>query len=61
MTEEEKYRLGMAAGEVFAEKADALFKEFAKAYETADVNFTDEDYKDGFWKGFIDNVGFDVD
>ena len=60
-TQEDRYRLGMNAGFVFVEKANELFKEFAKDYENSDPNFTDEDFKDGFWKAFIDDVGFDVD
>ena len=64
LTETQKYRLGMAAGEVFVEKVNALFQQFSKDYEFSDPNFTtnrDESYVEGFWKSFIDNIGFDVD
>lgn len=56
--DENAFRLGMNAGGVFAEKVDKYFEYFAEAYETADPNFKDEAFRDGFWKGFIDNVEF---
>lgn len=59
MTEEEIYHLGMSAGSVFVEKVNKLFKDFVKDYENADPNFDNEIYCDGFWKSFIDDVGFD--
>lgn len=61
MTEEEIYRLGMNTGELFANKVDRLFEEFKVAYENADPNFDNEIYQDGFWKAFIDNVGYGID
>lgn len=57
MTEEEKYRLGRAAGEVFAEKLNKMFIEFKKDYEASDPNFDDQEYFDGF----SDSVREDLD
>lgn len=59
LTEEENtYRLGALAGEVFADKVRKLFVEFRKNYETADPNFSNDIYLEGFDHGFFDNVDF---
>lgn len=59
LTEEENiFRLGMNAGEVFADKVRELFVEFRKNYETADPNFSNDIYLEGFDQGFFDNVDF---
>lgn len=61
LTEDEIFRFGMAAGSVFVDKVNDLLKEFMENYKSADVNFDNEIYRDGFWHEFMDNVGFDVD
>lgn len=59
MTEDEtNYRLGRAAGEVFTDKLNKLFKQFRKDYETSDPNFDNEAYLDGFTQYVHDNMEF---